>query len=231
MKRYTVLLMLVCAALLSTAMPRKQETKSIEINNITPPDDKITLAEIHTGIKQIKEEPLFMMECESLIKVRSDSVVILTGMIKKQDVSLLTIANNVLFLPYNSVLINRIAIPAFDAITSSGAKEKYAVRRTILENQIKYANELYAFLESQNQTLAKIQTKLAWPAPADVIKEFHNLQVYKDYTQVPNWQTTYLGKFLVRVEKEIPRINSDRFNVFPSLIKELDALNFKPKEA
>lgn len=170
-----------------------------------------------------------VMECEALLKIRSDSVEILAGKIKNQDEGLLTIATNSLFLPYNPVLINQIAIPAFDAVTTSGAKEKFAVRRNILANQVKYVNELHAFLELQNKTLSKIPTPLGWPSPSEILKKFHNLRIYKDYIQVPNWETTYLGKFLVRVEKEIPRINSDRYNVFPDLIKGLDALNFRTK--
>ncbi len=109
----------------------------------------------------------------------------------KCDKSLLIMASNFIYIPYEDYSINKIAIPAFESVQNESLKDKYNDRLLMLKSYQTDVKELATFLGNcKNVTTALMGgTKL---------RDLKGLAVYKRYEQYTD-KTAYLCKIIARI--------------------------------
>ena len=171
-----------------------------------------------------------VLDLQSRLNSQNDSLKTKNKVIKENrdrieelEKSMIIIASNFLYIPYEDYSINKIAIPAYESVKSPDLKLKYNNRYVLLKNYVDHVNELKAFLISVNDELGK--SSLLRRSSNEIVKSFEDLKIYKDYTNYADWDKTYLGSFLMKVKNKIFEIGDNRKeNGLESLIRELDSL-------
>ena len=186
-----------------------------------------TMVEKDEIIKSLKEEK------DNAIKSLKNEILTLQNENKSKEdrisymeKEMISIASNFLYIPYEDYSIKEVAIPAFNNVKDIALKSKYNNRLELLQDYSEHVTELRVFLEGMNQEMEK--KPLMRKKEDELLRALHDLSVYKDYTvkYKGEWQETYLGKLLVKVENKIKDVaNKDgQKDVFTQYIKELNNL-------
>lgn len=138
---------------------------------------------------------------------------------READKRLVNIASNFLYIPYEAFSIEKIAIPAFKAISNTELKHDHQIKYELLYNYRKNITDLLAFIEYACTELQKPFIKDA----NEVLVQFHEKSFYLSYHKYPEWADTYLGSKLSLIEKQLNDFDGNQHKIdFTALKEELN---------
>lgn len=138
---------------------------------------------------------------------------------READKRLVNIASNFLYIPYEAYSIEKIAIPAFKAISSKELRRDHQIKYELLYNYRKDITDLLAFIKYACTELQKPFVKDA----NEVLVQFRDRSFYLSYHKYPEWTDTYLGSKLSLIEKQLNDFDGNQHKVdFTELEKELN---------
>lgn len=138
---------------------------------------------------------------------------------READKRLVNIASNFLYIPYEAFSIEKIAIPAFKAISSKELRRDHQIKYELLYNYRKDITDLLAFIKYACTELQKPFVKDA----NEVLVQFRDRSFYLSYHKYPEWTDTYLGSKLSLIEKQLNDFDGNQHKVdFTELEKELN---------
>lgn len=154
-------------------------------------------------------------ESEQMDSINKD----LSYYLEVADVRLFNVSNNFLYIPYEAYSIEKIAIPAYEAIYNDERKEKHKIRYTLLKEYRHDIESFVLFLEKSQEEL------FDYFATQDVADEWRkNLKqenFYINYSSYEDGDNTYLGAKLKKVDELLGRFNRDNKELFTPIINEL----------
>ena len=135
---------------------------------------------------------------------------------------LINMAANFLFIPYEAYGIEKIAIPAFEAITNTGLKEKHRVRYILLKRYKDHVKELRDFLVEKDKDLEHFAGK---EQAMKALNDMKQKNFYAEYEGLgDNMKYTYLGKKIIEVERQLKIFDGSTHKLkVKDIIEELDA--------
>lgn len=137
---------------------------------------------------------------------------------RKANVCLFNIASNFLYIPYEAYSVEKLAIPAFEAVTDKEFKTQHSVNYVLLKSYQNDVKQLLDFITSAEKELGNPFAKNA----DEQLRELHNLPAYINYKQYRDWKGTWLGKRLCKVEAALRNFKGDRSQLkFGTIKKEL----------
>ncbi len=151
----------------------------------------------------IKAERLREMEDYQVLKNENEK---LRKAQKEADKRLHNIAANFLYIPYEDFSINKIAIPAFDAISNPELEKEHAIQRHLLESYQADIQQLLKFLVTAGEELSKPFIKDA----TEQLRQFKNSPFYTSYQGYGDWRNTYMGKRIVAIEKLLKAFDGNK---------------------
>ena len=161
--------------------------------------------------------------CE-LNEIRTDYDVLKSNydaVVKSQEFSnkkLVNIASNFLYIPYEAYSIQEIAIRAFEAITDEQLLHKHQIKLVLLKNYQQDIRDLLAFISDIEKELGNPFTK-----DLKVLNQrYLNMDFHRRYDQYEDWENTYLGKVISRIEIELNSYNGTSKPDFTSIKKKLN---------
>lgn len=138
---------------------------------------------------------------------------------READKRLVNIASNFLYIPYEAFSIEKIAIPAFKAISSKELRRDHQIKYELLYNYRKDITDLLDFIKYACTELQKPFVKDA----NEVLVQFRDRSFYLSYHKYPEWTDTYLGSKLSLIEKQLNDFDGNQHKVdFTELEKELN---------
>lgn len=137
---------------------------------------------------------------------------------KNANDKLVNIASNFLYIPYEAYSIQRIAIPAFTAVTDPQLIQKYQVKLALLENYQKDIEGVLLFISAIEKELGNIFAKDL----KSLNRQFEGTDFYLRYSQYGDWENTYLGKKLKYIDVKMKSYNGGNKPDFTSIKKELN---------
>lgn len=138
---------------------------------------------------------------------------------READKRLVNIASNFLYIPYEAYSIEKIAIPAFEAITNAKLKQEHQIKYELLCSFRKDITELLDFIEYACGELNKPFVKDA----NEVLVQFRDKSFYLSYHKYPEWADTFLGSKLSLIEKQLNDFDGNQHKVdFTELEEELN---------
>lgn len=145
---------------------------------------------------------------------------------RKANVCLFNIASNFLYIPYEAYSVEKLAIPAFEAVTDKDLTTQHSVSYVLLKSYRADVEGLLSFITSAEKELGKPFTKNA----NDQLGDLHNLPAYINYKQYSDWKNTWLGKRLCEVEAVLRNFKGDRsqpkFGTVKKMLQDcLDTIN------
>lgn len=151
---------------------------------------------------------------ESYEKIKSNN--------DKANKSLINIASNFLYIPYEAYSIEKIAIPAFEIVSDRELREKHAVGYKLLKN---YQRDIRALLSFIKQAKEKLNAQWALRTPDvknGVLNDLQAQGFYTSYKEYKEWQETFLGKQIVKVENVIKTCSDSNKPVFDDIEIQLN---------
>lgn len=137
---------------------------------------------------------------------------------RKANVCLFNIASNFLYIPYEAYSVEKLAIPAFEAVTDKDLTTQHSVNYVLLKSYQADVEGLLSFITSVEKDLGKPFSRNA----DDQLRNLHNLPAYINYKQYTDWKGTWLGKKLCEVEAVLRNFKGDRSQLkFGTIKKEL----------
>lgn len=137
---------------------------------------------------------------------------------RKANVCLFNIASNFLYIPYEAYSVEKLAIPAFEAVTDEELKTQHSVNYELLKSYQNDVKQLLDFITSAEKELGNPFAKNA----DEQLRELHNLPAYINYKQYRDWKGTWLGKRLCKVEAALRNFKGDCSQLkFGTIKKEL----------
>lgn len=134
---------------------------------------------------------------------------------------LANIASNFLYIPYEAYSIEKIAIPAFEAISLSSLRKKNEIKYTLLKN---YQQDILSLLNFIHETKESFNNPFA-SKTSDTknlyINKLHAQNFYKTYIQYSDWKSTYLGKKITKIESILVNSNGAKKPNFDEIENEL----------
>ena len=106
---------------------------------------------------------------------------------------LISMASNLLYIPYDEYSIEEIAIPAFLSTKGTPAYTRYQNRLPLLQN---YKSDVASLVNSLSQMEKDLEIGLTALRNQKANEHFNNLQgssIYLRYTSYDDWENTYLG--------------------------------------
>lgn len=128
---------------------------------------------------------------------------------READKRLVNIASNFLYIPYEAYSIEKIAIPAFKAISSKELRRDHQIKYELLYNYRKDITDLLAFIKYACTELQKPFVKDA----NEVLVQFRDRSFYLSYHKYPEWTDTYLGSKLSLIEKQLNDFDGNQHKV------------------
>lgn len=125
---------------------------------------------------------------------------------RKANVCLFNIASNFLYIPYEAYSVEKLAIPAFEAVTDKELKTQHSVNYVLLKSYQNDVKQLLDFITSAEKELGNPFAKNA----DEQLRKLHNLPAYINYKQYSDWKGTWLGKRLCEVEAVLRNFKGDR---------------------
>ena len=117
------------------------------------------------------------------------------------------------------LVLKKIAIPAFKAISSKELRRDHQIKYELLYNYRKDITDLLAFIKYACTELQKPFVKDA----NEVLVQFRDRSFYLSYHKYPEWTDTYLGSKLSLIEKQLNDFDGNQHKVdFTELEKELN---------
>ena len=110
--------------------------------------------------------------------------------------SLISMASNFLYIPYDEYSIEEIAIPAFLSTKDTPAYTRFQNRLPLLQN---YKSDVISLVNSLSQMEKDLEIGLTAMRNQKANEHLNNLQVsslYQRYTSYDDWENTYLGEQL-----------------------------------
>lgn len=228
-----------------------EDIKSLEETNSKLSDEilgkKSLIAELNDTITNLRDS-LSIQQDERPVEMNTADEVSLAKEIKalNNDIddykaTFVEMATNFLYIPYDRISIEEIAIPAFKLAFGSSYYNDYIIRLKLLKNYSADIAELKRFLESSINVLKNTKTGVppienlnsvsftgSWSQNRDLNSiledlnaRFAALNVVISYPQYGDgWEDTFLG----RIIKNIERTLSDR-NPANTAAKTADVLN------
>lgn len=137
---------------------------------------------------------------------------------RKANVCLFNIASNFLYIPYEAYSVEKLAIPAFEAVTDKDIITQHSVNYKLLKS---YQADIKQLLDFITSTEKKLDNPFAKNAD-EQLRKLHNLPAYINYKQYSDWKGTWLGKRLCEVEAALRNFKGDRSQLkFGTIKKEL----------
>ena len=148
-------------------------------------------------------------------------------LIESYQKKFISIASNFLYLPYDEYSINDLAIPAYETTKGTPLYDKYKIRLQMLQYYARDIQEIIKFLQKTRGSIPKSGSLQNWANGAK--KEFAGYPVVIHYQEYgDDWKETYLGKYIVKIFKQLNNLNGDAYsriyNAFGTYIKELNEL-------
>ena len=143
------------------------------------------------------------------------------AVVKSQEFSnkkLVNIASNFLYIPYEAYSIQKIAIPAFKAVTDEQLLHKHQIKLALLENYQQDIRDLLSFISDIEKELGNRFAK-----DLKVLNQrYINTDYYHRYNQYNDWKNTYLGKRINYIDAKMKSYNGSNKPDFTSIKKELN---------
>lgn len=137
---------------------------------------------------------------------------------RKANVCLFNIASNFLYIPYEAYSVEKLAIPAFEAVTDKEIITQHSVNYKLLKSYQADIKQLLDFITSTEKKLGNPFAKNA----DEQLRKLHNLPVYINYKQYSDWKGTWFGKRLCEVEAVLRNFKGDCSQLkFGTIKKEL----------
>lgn len=197
-------------SLLSTPQTRIEVSIAIDdLNLLSSTNDSLTRSLVE--LKQ-KYDKLYIQDSINSIKLSrlENDKAILTK--DKEDLlanqteankRLINTASNFLYIPYDAFSIDKIAIPAFNAVSDKVLQHNHQYKYTLLKNFKSDLEKLAQFIDYIETELNKPFTKNA----TEMLEAFCNEPYYVAYHKYNNWENTYLGKKMVIIENQLKSFN------------------------
>ena len=151
----------------------------------------------------------------NILKSNYDAVV------KSQEISnkkLVNIASNFLYIPYEAYSIEKIAIPAFKAVTDEQLLHTHRIKLALLENYQQDIRDLLTFISDIEKELGNRFAKDL----KDLEQRYIKTDYYLRYNQYDDWKNTYLGKKINYIDAKMKSYNGSNKPDFTSTKKELN---------
>ena len=143
------------------------------------------------------------------------------AVVKSQEIAnkkLINIASNFLYIPYEAYSIEKIAIPAFNAVTDEQLRNKQQIKLVLLQNYQQDIRDLLLFISDIEKELSNRFAKDL----KDLDQRFLNTDFYHRYNQYDQWKNTYLGKKIDYINVKMKSYNGTNKPDFTSIKKELN---------
>lgn len=138
---------------------------------------------------------------------------------EKADKSLINTASNFLFIPYEAFSIQKVALPAFEAVYNQEMREKHIMTHHLLKSYRADIEDLLSFIIECENELSKPFTKNA----NEMLTRLRTMPFYERYIKYENWSTTFLGKKITILEKQLSMFDGKNHKFTPkALIAELE---------
>lgn len=164
------------------------------------------------------------VKTSELNKIRTEYNVLKNNydaVVKSQEISnkkLVNIASNFLYIPYEAYSIEKIAIPAFKAVTDEQLLHTYQIRLVLLENYQQDIRDLLTFISDIEKELGNRFAKDL----KDLEQRYIKTDYYLRYNQYDDWKNTYLGKKINYIDAKMKSYNGSNKPDFTSTKKELN---------
>lgn len=161
--------------------------------------------------------------CE-LNKIRTEYNILKSNydaVVKSQEISnkkLVNIASNFLYIPYEAYSIEKIAIPAFKAVTDEQLLHTHRIKLALLENYQQDIRDLLTFISDIEKELGNRFAKDL----KDLEQRYIKTDYYLRYNQYDDWKNTYLGKKINYIDAKMKSYNGSNKPDFTSTKKELN---------
>ena len=143
------------------------------------------------------------------------------AVVKSQEISnkkLVNIASNFLYIPYEAYSIEKIAIPAFKAVTDEQLLHKHHIKLALLENYQQDIRDLLTFISDIEKELGNRFAK-----DLKVLNQrYINTDYYHRYNQYDDWKNTFLGKKINYIDAKMKSYNGSNKPDFTLIKQELN---------
>lgn len=157
-----------------------------------------------------------LSELEKDINILKNDTTKLYTAQRETDKILVNIASNFLYIPYEAFSIEKIAIPAFNAIVSDRLKLEHQIKHKLLRNYREDIEKILSFIEYACSELNKPFVKNA----NDILLQLHSMPFYLSYHEYPEWADTFLGSKITLIEKQLNEFDGNQHKVDFTIIKE-----------
>ena len=143
------------------------------------------------------------------------------AVVKSQEIAnkkLVNIASNFLYIPYEAYSIQKIAIPAFEAVTDKQLLHEHQIKLTLLENYQQDIRDLLTFISDIEKELCNRFAKDL----KSLDQRYINTDYYRRYSQYGEWKNTYLGKKINDIDVKMKSYNGSNKPDFTSIKEELN---------
>lgn len=233
--RYNILLLLLMVSLSAFSQNSNDTisnvvgTNSIQVsisiddlNALKSENDslKVLFSELNKKYQKLSEESsdyktkLSTYEID-VKRLKSDTTRLLASQ-READKRLANIASNFLYIPYEAFSIEKIAIPAFNAIANAELKREHRIKYKLLCSYKQDIENILLFIEHACTELQKPFTKNA----NDIHAQFQKQSFYLSYHTYAEWSDTFLGTKIALIEKQLQDFDGNEHKVDFSAIKE-----------
>lgn len=134
------------------------------------------------------------------------------------DKKLVNIASNFLYIPYEAYSIERIAIPAFEAVTNETLKQEHQVKYNLLRSYKTDLENVLSFIDDAEKRLKA--TFVTSEDAKDVISKLRGAPFYQSYRNYSDRDNTFLGGKLSFLEKQLNKFDGRSHRIDFDTIKE-----------
>lgn len=139
---------------------------------------------------------------------------------------LISLASNFLYIPYDEYSINEIAVPAFAACEGSSAYATYKNRLPMLTN---YKDDILSLINFISLTVADLTSEfnldfMKEEKAKNRLAELKQTPVYLRYAAYEDWENTYLGGYILQIEKELKTPKNVNIESLKDIQKQLESV-------
>ncbi len=168
---------------------------------------RLELSNKSTEINDLKSDTLSLRKRLNEVKAT----------LKKTNMMLVNNALNFLYIPYEKWSIQKVAIPAFNAISDSTLKKECQKEEKLLKNYCQDVEALVSFLSEAEKEMAK--NKIARDL-SKLKKQLTDKDFYKRYTEKEKfYKSYYLGRKIKAIEKELGNSNPNITSIKNELVQ------------
>lgn len=144
--------------------------------------------------------------------------------INQYELNYVMLVSNFIYLPYDKASVEYIVKPAYDLLQKEGkaTADKYQNRLSLAINYYEDLKEIINFFNTHKKEIAMLNPITIQKNAKSYLDEFNNLPAVKGYMSFEDYNNTYLGRIIVKINNLLKNPSGAEKERIKSTIENID---------